>query len=183
MKKFFMTVVAAVAVAMSANAQVYVGGTAGINSVKVAGGDSELTFKVLPEVGYSLDDEWGIGASLGWSKGNGLADLGGQYIHEGNLTTTFEVNPYVRYTAVKGKYVNVFVDGGFGYKHYNGQGNAWNVGLKPGVAVNLDKFSFAAHVGFVGWKTYKAKGADKSSNAAGVDLDGNNISFSVYYNF
>ena len=178
-----MTLVAAVAVAASANAQVYVGGTAGINSVKVAGGDTETTFKVLPEVGYSLNDKWAVGASLGWSKGNGLADLKRDDITAGDLTQTFEVNPYVRYTFVKGNVVNVFVDGGLGYKHYNGQGNAWNAGFKPGVAVNVDKFSFVAHVGFVGFKSYKEKGAEKSNTAWGADLNGNNITFGVYYNF
>ena len=98
------------------------------------------------------------------------------------MTHTFEVNPYVRYTAIKGKVVNVFVDGAFGYKHYNDLGNSWSLGLKPGVAVNVDKFSFVAHIGFVGYENFKPEGGDASS-VWGVDFDGNNISLGVYYNF
>ena len=85
-------------------------------------------------------------------------------------------------TKIKGKVVNVFVDGAFGYKHYNDLGNSWSLGLKPGVAVNVDKFSFVAHIGFVGYENFKPEGGDASS-VWGVDFDGNNISLGVYYNF
>ena len=62
--------------------------------------------------------------------------------------------------------------------------NEWSVGLKPGVAVNLNqKLSFVAHVGFAGWKSVKAEGANDDSHVWGVDLDGNNVTFGVYYNF
>jgi len=39
-----------------------------------------------------------------------------------------------------------------------------------------------AHVGFVGFETFSPKNGD-SSNAFGLNLDGNNILFGVYYNF
>ena len=62
--------------------------------------------------------------------------------------------------------------------------NEWSVGLKPGVAVNLNqKLSFVAHVGFAGWKSEKAEGASDDNHVWGVDLDGNNVTFGVYYNF
>ena len=61
-------------------------------------------------------------------------------------------------------------------------GNSWSLGLKPGVAVNVDKFSFVAHIGFVGYENFKPEGGDASS-VWGVDFDGNNISLGVYYNF
>ena len=54
MKKFFMTLAAAI-IAVSASAQVYVGGNVGISSVKIAGGDSETAYKFLPEFGYNID--------------------------------------------------------------------------------------------------------------------------------
>ena len=110
---------------------------------------------------------------------------------EGETQNYFTVEPYVRYTVVRSKYINAFVDGGFGYTHFNhahgaaASVNAWSVGVKPGISVNLSpKVSFIAHVGFAGWKSAKADvdGA-KSSDAWGVDLDGNNVTFGVYYNF
>ena len=69
MKKILMTMVAAV-IAVSASAQVYVGGTLGIGVSKVKGGDEVTTYRVLPEVGYSFNDDWAIGTVLGWGKGN-----------------------------------------------------------------------------------------------------------------
>ena len=48
--------------------------------------------------------------------------------------------------------------------------------MKPGVAVNLNqKLSFVAHVGFAGWKSVKAEGANDDSHVWGVDLDGNTL--------
>jgi hypothetical protein len=176
MKKIFMTLAAAI-VAVSASAQVYLGGNFGIASTKIADGDNNTTYKLLPEIGYKLDDNLAIGTVVGWSKGTPVNI-------EGKQRGTFEVNPYVRYTFFHSNVINVFVDGGVGYKHYNGQGNQWSLGLKPGVALNVNKFSFVAHVGFAGWKQYKpSKDGAKSSNAWGVDLDGNNVTFGVYYNF
>ena len=68
MKKIIMTLAAAI-IAVSASAQVYMGGSVGISSVKIGGGDSETTYKVLPEIGYNLNDKWAIGAYLGFGKG------------------------------------------------------------------------------------------------------------------
>lgn len=183
MKKFFMTLIAAVAVAASANAQVYVGGNVGIASNKLGNADAETTYKVLPEIGYNINNDWAIGTVIGWGKGNPVSIENGA-----TAAKYFTVQPYVRYTPVKTKYVNLFLDGGFGYTHFNGAGNQWEFGVKPGIAVNLNqKVSFVAHIGFLGYKEYKPKSygdySPKSNNAWGLDLDGNNVTFGVYYNF
>jgi hypothetical protein len=100
---------------------------------------------------------------------------------------TFQISPYVRYTFVKFDKVNLFVDGSVGYKHENYAGtktNTFGFGLKPGVAVNLnDKLSFVAHACFLGYENEKVKGDDNSTNTFGFNLDGNSLSFGVYYNF
>ena len=147
-----MTFVAAV-MAVSASAQVYVGGNVGIASYDPGyeGSKSETVYSVLPEIGYSFDSDWAAGVAFGWSKG---ALRQNDLTFDSNMTHTFEVNPYVRYTAIKGKVV----------------------------AVNVDKFSFVAHIGFVGYENFKPEGGDASS-VWGVDFDGNNISLGVYYNF
>ncbi len=182
MKKVLMTLAVAF-VAIAANAQVYVGGNVGIASSKIGNGDNVTTYKVLPEVGYSINKDWAVGTTIGWGKGTPVEI-------EDESCNYFTVDPYVRYTFVHSKYINAFVDGGFGYTHYNNAHvdgpsiNEWSVGLKPGIAVNLSpKVSFVAHVGFAGWKSAKADGADKDSHVWGVDLDGNNVTFGVYYNF
>ena len=144
-------------------------------------------YLLSPEIGYNINQNWAIGTTAGWGKGNPV-----KIEDEPQKTQNyFTVEPYVRYTFVRSKYINAFVDGGFGYTHVNhahgaaASVNAWSVGVKPGISVNLSpKVSFVAHVGFAGWKSAKADvdGA-KSSDAWGVDLDGNNVTFGVYYNF
>ena len=95
MKKFFMTLAAAI-IAVSASAQVYVGGNVGISSVKIAGGDSETAYKFLPEFGYNIDRDWAVGMVVGWGKGDPVEIEE----HLKNAAKTFEINPYVRYTAL-----------------------------------------------------------------------------------
>lgn len=102
-----------------------------------------------------------------------------------------EVAPYARYTYAKLGSVNLFLDGGFGFETYkikhNGitsdSQNAWEIGIKPGLSVNLtEKLSFIAHVGFFGYRD-----ADDEpvfgQNGLGFNLDGNALSFGLYYNF
>ena len=143
MKKFLMTLVAAFAVAMSANAQVYVGGGFGINGVD-NGNTTVTTYKFIPEVGYNFNENWAAGVAFGW-------------------------------------------EGGCGYKHtYTNRNDAdlWAVGARPGVAVNLTKkLSFVSHVGFLGWSQSKDNNSNLKTSRYGLDLDGNDITFSLYYNF
>ena len=121
---------------------------------------------------------------------------------------SFTVNPYQRVNLLKGEKVSLFVDCGFGYTNYQysktaidviddatgnkigtvdvkKKANQWEIGVKPGVAVSLsDNLSFVAHCGFLGYKTYKTNAANaKAANAFGVDVDGNNLTFGLYYNF
>ena len=179
MKKILMTMVAVFA-AMNMNAQVYVGGSVGFGSAKVGGGESESTYKIVPEIGYNLNDQWAIGASLGYQKG--ACNFGSFDFAPGD-TEIFTVNPYARYTFLNSDMVNVFVDGGLGFASIKDGGSLFQVGLRPGIALKAnDKISFVAHIGFVGFETASPKHGD-SSNAFGLNLDGNNIMFGVYYNF
>lgn len=175
MKKIYMTLVA-VMFAVCASAQVYVGGNVGITSVDGDFVDNETYYKLLPEVGYHFNDDWAAGVMFGWSK-----DIASTTSL--NATQTFEINPYARYTFLHTKVVNLFCDGGFGYKHYNGTANEWSIGLKPGIEVKINKFSLVAHVGFVGWEQVKVIDGGPKTSAWGLNLDGNNITFGVYYNF
>lgn len=178
MKKIYMTLVA-VMFAVCANAQIYVGGNVGVASVD-NGNDSETIYSFLPEVGYKFNDTWAAGVMLGWSKGS-LQNVDGNLGYSG-LQQTFEINPYARFTFVKSKLINIFCDGGIGYKHYNGLGDEYSVGLKPGIELKLSKFSLLAHVGFLGYQKADADNGGEMS-VAGFDFDSNNITFGVLYNF
>ena len=175
MKKMMMTLVA-IAMATTMNAQVYVGGGLGF-TVKSYDGESTTTWSILPEIGYNINDKWAVGTVIGY----------GESGKDDHKTKRFEVSPYVRYTAVKLNQVNVFLDGGVGYAHNDVMGaksNEFSVGIKPGVAVNLnDKLSFVTHFGFLGYQYEKADGADKGQNTFGFNLNGNSLTFGLYYNF
>lgn len=64
MKKILMTLAVAF-VAVAANAQVYVGGSLGVASSEILGGDDVTTYQVLPEIGYNINNNWAIGTVLG----------------------------------------------------------------------------------------------------------------------
>lgn len=176
MKKFF-TMVALAAMTLTASAQVYVGGEVGLWRDYDA---NETSFTIKPEVGYNLSDKWGIGTVIGWDYG----------YSDGVKVNGLVVAPYARYTAAKFGPVNVFLDGGFGFYTYKVKDagssyNAWEVGIKPGVSVNLtEKLSFVSHIGFLGYRDADKGSAVKwGTNGFGFDLDGNTVTFGLYYNF
>ena len=68
MKKIVLSIIVAL-IAITANAQVYVGGTFGVGSDKVETEGTEVkntTFKILPEVGYELNEDWSVGTVVGY---------------------------------------------------------------------------------------------------------------------
>ena len=69
MKKIFMTLVAAV-MAISMNAQVYVGGGVGVASESGDGIEDVTTYKFVPEVGYVFNQDWAAGVAFGWEGSN-----------------------------------------------------------------------------------------------------------------
>jgi hypothetical protein len=192
MKKILMTMVAAFA-ALSMNAQVYVGGSvafAAESSQKLAGDRSETIFKLMPEIGYNLNDEWAIGAVIGFrsNKWDGVDQGSNAFasnMGSGVSETAFTFNPYARYTFLNAGKVNLFVDGGVDFTTYSKtDATKLGVGFKPGLAVSLtDNLSFVSHVGFIGWNSFNPDGDDNNTNAFGLDLHGENLSFGLYYNF
>ena len=187
MKKILALAVVALASVCASAQNFYVGGQAGFwhesNSSKVTN-----TLTILPEVGYNLNDSWAIGTTLGYEY-NHLCGAG----ISGHI---FQFNPYARWTFFKSSnnLVNLFVDGGAGvgagWTHYSGGDDSktacvWNIGLKPGVALNLtDRFSVVAHLGLLGYEG--ANDAAKSAgykDQGGLLLNGNNIKLGFYYHF
>ena len=167
--------------AMSMNAQLYVGGSFAFeawSSQKLAGDKSETVFKLMPEIGYNLTDEWAIGTVIGYQsdKFNGV---------NGVSESAFTVAPYARYTFTKLGKVNLFVDGGVGFT--SASKTDWTelqIGFMPGLAVNLtDNLSFVSHVGFIGYDLLNPDGDDNNISKFGLSLDGTDISFGLYYTF
>lgn len=180
MKKILMTMVAAFA-AVSMNAQVYIGGSVAFeawSSQKLAGDKSETVFKIMPEIGYNLNDEWAIGTVIGYQndKFNGV---------NGVSESAFTIAPYARYTFSKLGKVNLFVDGGVGFTSASkADWTELEVGFKPGLAVNLtDNLSFVSHIGFIGYDLLNPDGDDNNISMFGLSLDATDITFGLYYSF
>lgn len=177
MKKILMTLAMGM-MALTMNAQMYVGGGFGFQSVTPEVGDGETSFKFLPEFGMQFDENWGAGVQIGYISDKGKAyGLGAE--------NAFVFSPYVRYTALKLKNVNLFLDGGFDYaQSKKPKVTAFGLGIKPGVAVSLnEKLSFVAHFGFLGYKSVDPDGDDNKTTSIGLDADGSELTFGLYYNF
>ena len=184
MKKIFAVALVAM-MTMTANAQVYLGGGIGFQTTS-QDGNSDTYFTIMPEIGYNLNENWAVGVVVGYGESKTTVKEDGVKISD--KVKAFEITPYARYTFAKFDKVNIFVDGGVDYLHTDFAGaknNTFGVGLKPGIAVNLnDKLSFVAHAGFLGYQYSKDdhEGA-KAANTFGFNLNGNSLSFGVYYNF
>lgn len=178
MKKIMMTL-AAIAVAATMNAQGYVGGSLAFTSEKADydGAKASTNFKIMPEIGYNLDEKLAVGVTLGFT-----SDKDG----DADAVTTFEIAPYVRYTFAKLDMVNFFVDGELSYATKKDTYNKFGIHIKPGVAVNVnDKVSFVAKLGTdgLGWTNTNDKIHDYKTNKFGLDLSTLDLEFGMYYNF
>ena len=177
MKKIMLSLAMAL-VSVCASAQVYIGGTAGISSNKIGDDDSKTAYKLIPEIGYQFNNKWDAGIEVGIQKGEvcKLSRVGD--------ATTFTIAPYVRYTAVETKVVDLFFEGTIGYSSVSkGGGDSYEVGIKPGLAVKLsDHVNFITKVGFLGYRGYSPDHGDNWSTF-GVDVDASNISFGAIYKF
>lgn len=160
---------------------IYVGGSVGVwRNIT----DHSTQASIMPEIGYNVNDKVAIGTTLGWEHNHSADKV------DYNM---FEIAPYLRYNFVKAGKVSVFVDGsvevGLGRTSYAGEHSdlaaTYGIGLKPGIAVSLNKhFSLVAHLGFVGYD-----GANKAARNGGAEsgwgayFNGNNVSFGAYYTF
>ena len=162
MKKIVLVCIVAI-MATAAQAQIYVGGTLGFSSVKTENSDAELkttTIKLLPEIGYELDENWSIGTVVGY-----------QYSKTGDLkTNTFTIAPYARYSFLQSDLIKLFVDGGFGFS---------TAKVKGSDAANS---CLVAKYGFLGYSQDETPMGTKTKNF-GLDLDTDELSFGFHYIF
>ena len=102
MKKIVLFLFVAIAT-LSVKAQdLYMGGTVGLWRNDDA---NTTSFKLAPEIGYNLSEQWALGVEL-------------QFNHEYKehiSTNTFAIAPYARFSYYENKIVRLFVDGGFGF--------------------------------------------------------------------
>ena len=183
MKKFILTAIVAVA-SVAANAQVWVGGEVGYNTSKITidgtKANAENTVTILPEIGYSLNENWDVAVAIGYKHGDEKEHITGEFVG----TNSFILNPYVRYSYAKVGDLKFFVDGGFSYMntHFCGDDdnmNSWSLGFKPGLAYSVSpKTTLVAHLGDLSYGFSKI--GDVKKNSFNLDLK-NSITFGVYF--
>ena len=189
MKKLIFTLAILFSVASLSAQKMWVGGTFGLWSSHNNGGDSELSYKVLPEFGYVLNENLAVGLSIGG--GHTHAGIGDSYSLDFQGTTSasssvnfYRVNPFLRYSFLKGSLGALFVDGGVAYGKvaFCGTGkdmDAFDVGFKPGIALNVSsKFVLIGKFGFLGYEHF-----DGSKNSFGFDFNLENIEFGGAFKF
>ena len=164
-------------VTLSANAQLYVGG-----STSLWVGSDDTSISLTPEVGCVLNDYWAIGTEIGFAHRSQTINshLGGYDIK----TNSFVLAPYARFTYLKLGKVGLFVDGGLDYKMQKQKDvdatHGVRIGLKPGVALSLtDRLSLVAKFGFLGF----AHDYNMVGNSGGFSFTGNDLSFGFYVSF
>lgn len=184
MKKLFFTLAILLGLATTVSAQevgqIWVGGSVGFNSTKIGDGDRVSSYRIVPEIGYVFTENMGVGIKLGYTHNkeafgfrNGIA-----------AKDAFTVNPFLRYSFLKGDIGGLFIDGGAGYTYGKAEDtvdsngdkvkgtklNAWEVGFRPGVAVKVsDKISLTGKFGFLGYQHQKI--GDAKANDFGFDFD------------
>lgn len=202
MKKLFLTLVVAFAGILSANAQVWMGGSFNFNRLKVnEDADAAFTYGIAPEVGVSIAPRWDVALAIGY-QGAHATDLLSFQAATGNMNVSgllnadevlnaddyyqndITFNPYVRYKVFELGKVGFFIDGGFAWNHgvYREKNeeidnkvktNEYWFGLKPGVSFAAsDNITFAAHIGSFGYD----KVEDGASN---FGLNVNNSAFTL----
>lgn len=178
-----MIAVMAVA-AISANAQVYVGGGIGFSSTKVTDDAKAVSkFKITPEVGYAFNDDMAVGLAIGFAS-----------ISCGESVSEFSIKPYFRYAFAKTGNVAFFIDGAIEYATTNGgiydgelvkfdkNAGSFAIGVAPGIKFSASKkVDFVAKTGLFGYKSYDKNAGNGSEFNIGVD--NTDLSFSAFYNF
>jgi len=187
MKKLFLTVMVLAAGATATKAQFYIGGGLGFWHKK----EHSTTFNISPDAGYSFNDRWAVGLTVGFDalmyskKGNwGYIDENGEFYYRTPKNIFgFYAAPYARFSYFSKDRVKLFLDGVVGIstemkKDYDPD-FGFQVIVRPGIAINLtDHFSLVGTFGALGWRhNYR-----NTNSGFGFDFH-NSLGFGFYYSF
>lgn len=156
-------------------------GNVNAGSSKSAADVKSSNFTINPGIGYQFNDNWTVGANLGF----GTAKTG-------DLTKTnqFAAGPFVRYTENLSNTFAIYtqLQGGFSSSktttgNVEVKSNGFNVGLFPAVFVNVNK-NFGLNLSFGGldFTSSKIKDASNSSNSFNFTF-GQSVNIGISKNF
>lgn len=197
MKKLFFTlaiVLGAITVSAQNSGNMWLGGSVGFNHDKTKIGDvssKNTTWNILPEFGYFFQDNLAIAGRLGYqhTKKTGTIEVDGKDVSTSIKENSFIINPFLRYTFLKGSIGCLFIDGGihaeFG-KASDIKFTEFGVGIKPGAMINIGNgFAVSATFGEFGYSHRNTKTKPEKTKSDNVDfgLNMNDLSLGITYNF
>ena len=189
MKKILLSL-AALAVAATMNAQVWIGGEVGFTTNHTNGsGHTALELNIAPDIGYSLSGNFSVAIALGYSHSS---DVDGSKYGMPGMTLSnvnaFSINPYTCYTFVKAGNFAFFVISGLKFRIAHAQGiennfNQFSVTVIPAIAYSVsNKVTLASHLGDGLYFKHTWMKDVVRSNDFGFNLF-HGISFGAYYFF
>ena len=156
-------------------AQLYVGGNLGFNTLSTSStvgttttkGGSSSSLTLSPEVGYFLSNKLAVGLAVSFISRSFTTPIT-PTSSSVDLNTNFMINPYARYFFYKSGSFSAFAEGSVGYGSMMSETTVGSnttknpstliisVGITPGIAYDLsDKFSLIAKLGNVGFQSSK----------------------------
>ena len=188
MKKSLLAIAFAM-VAMVSSAQIYVGGSLGLDfgSSGVANNnenyvDNKTMISIAPEVGYILNEDLSFGAALEFGT------TSRNYGNTKSASCSWKVAPYARYTFFNSGIFSCFVDGVIslsGDMNFSDAVNArstFGIFAKPGIALNIsENIRLISHVGQIGWSI--DWNAASYTNNLKLDVDASIAKVGLYYTF
>lgn len=198
MKRIILLCLCAIS-ALSAAAQVWVGGTLGASHRKTkydTGDTTERGFYFGPTVGYDLSPQWTIALGLEYylSNNKSVVTRGSTRIRQNAL----EINPYMRYYFAECGGVRFFCQGGMNFTKSwinqktvtDGQTsydeaqslNTLCVEFRPGISYLLhDRVNLVATLGGIGWKQDWFNGESSKNSQFYADIHNTfSIGFQIY---
>lgn len=179
MKKVLFAI-AAMAACVTANAQLWVSGSAGIWNQSTWNDDKTATsWSFYPSIGYALDDALEVGLELrlyGYGK-------------DDNSEFDFGIAPFARYTFLSEGNFSMFLQGNIEFSSYSEKnpdfkGKAFGLGIVPGVKYTLtDKFAIVSSFGSLYYyHNDRTEYNDRNQNLFGCTIF-SDLEFGLVYTF
>lgn len=174
MKKSLLAIAFAM-VAMVGSAQIYVGGSLGLD---FSGKDnsSRTGFGIYPEVGYVLNENLSFGAAFGFGTTSTKSEIAG--VETKSSSNNWNFTPYARYTFFNSGIFSCFVDGVIAISGAKNSDATFGIFAKPGIALSVtENISLVSHLGSLGWSNAN------SVNNFVLNADASIAKVGVYYTF
>ncbi len=133
----------------------WIGGSFGAATDDEEGYIKRSVYSIQPEIGYAFSDRWAAGIRFGIEQSKIKYDETRAGSMMGSKTNNFNINPFVRYTCLKWKALNIFVDGGLRYgwgkenqtrfdnedeEYYiRAKDNDYGLFIEPGVSLQISR--------------------------------------------